>query len=67
MSARPGILVDVRRPADGGVSPNRYVAVISAEIRCHWPPRATAAEVEGVLAEAYLQAVMAAREERVAR
>ena len=64
MSARPGILVDVRRPADGGVSPNRYVAVISAEIRCHWPPRATEKEIIDVLEEVVEQALAAVREER---
>lgn len=64
MSARPGVLVDVRRPADGGVSPNAYVPIISAEVRCFWPPRATEEEVAEVLREVFVETIRAVRSKR---
>ena len=45
MSQRPGFVVDHQVPADGGVSPNAYVPVISVQVRCNWPPRATYEQV----------------------
>lgn len=41
MARRPGFAVTVRADADGGVSPNTYMPLITAEVRLFWPPRAT--------------------------
>jgi hypothetical protein len=51
MSSRPGITATVKHEADGGVSPNRYIGLITAEIRVHWPPLATPAQIELALRE----------------
>lgn len=56
MSARPGILTSASAPADGGQSPNRVRPIITAEVRCSWPPLATDAQIEAVLAEAVVKA-----------
>lgn len=67
MSSRPGIVVSVKRPADGGESPNGYVPQITAEVRVFWPPRATLGQVLVALDAAYRDAitnVLAKREER---
>lgn len=53
MSSRPGIIAVIRQDADGtgatmgttsGYSPTAYMPIITAEIRLHWPPRATREE-----------------------
>lgn len=53
MTKRPGFAVTVRQDADGtgatmgttsGYSPTAYMPIITAEIRLHWPPRATKEE-----------------------
>lgn len=59
MSNRPGLRVTIRKPADGGASPNRYVPVITAEIRLHWPPKATADDIDAALSAAIDEARMA--------
>lgn len=56
MSSRPGVLATVIAPADGGVSPNRYVPAITAEVRVFWPPKATEAEVMDALTRAVAKA-----------
>lgn len=57
MSRRPGFVADHRQPADGGVSPNQYHALISVQVRCNWPPLATRAEIEHALAQGYALAL----------
>lgn len=57
MSGRPGFVVDHRVPADGGESPNAYVAQVSVQVRCNWPPLATQAQVVTALADACLEAI----------
>ena len=57
MSPRPGLMASIRKPADGGRSPNNYVAAITAEVRLHWPPLAHPSDVEAALAEAYENAL----------
>lgn len=56
MGSRPGFIVDHRVPADGGEPPNQYVAQISIQVRCHFPPRASREEVLAALDDAYRQA-----------
>lgn len=56
MSARPNAYASVRRPCDGGESPNRYVPEITAEVRVFAPPRVSQEEVLDALAEAFLDA-----------
>jgi len=54
MAQRPGIQLTVDKEADGGVSPNRFVPLISAHVRLYWPALATQSEVESALEEAYV-------------
>lgn len=56
MSSRPGFVLDHWQAADGGVSPNVYAAVISVQVRCHWPPRASVEEVRQALMDGYEKA-----------
>jgi hypothetical protein len=48
-----------REPTDGGESPNRAIPEITAQIRLHWPPSATAREVAAALDRAYREAIQA--------
>lgn len=57
MSARPGVLVTIRRPADGGESPHQTVASITAEVRVFWPPTAPAEDVIQAIRDAADQAL----------
>lgn len=57
MSSRPGVVVNVERPAEGGESPNRYVPWITAQVRVYWPPTSSYAEVVAALNEAHRQAL----------
>ncbi|UYL87675.1 hypothetical protein SEA_VRESIDENCE_35 [Arthrobacter phage VResidence] len=56
MSSRPGVLATHIAPADGGVSPNRYIPSITAEVRVFWPPLATEAEILDALNRAVASA-----------
>lgn len=53
MSARPGIQITVKREADGGEHPNRYVGLVSAHVRVYWPPLAAVEEIRYALGDAY--------------
>lgn len=64
MSARPGVLASVVKPADGGVSPNNYVGTITAEVRAFWPPRSSPEDVEEAIQEAADEAIRMHRERR---
>lgn len=57
MSRRPGFVVDHMQTADGGVSPNQFHPVISVQVRCNWPPRASIEECRQALMECYEKAV----------
>lgn len=57
MSRRPGFVVDHFEGADGGVSPNKFHAVISVQMRCNWPPLATVEQVRLAMAECYVKAM----------
>jgi hypothetical protein len=58
MSRRPGAYAIVRLQADGGESPNSYAPEITAEIRIHWPPKATRDQIDAALAAAWSQATV---------
>lgn len=58
MSKRPGLTVAVRNDADGGVSPNAYMPLITAEVRLFWPPRATREQILDSLNEAVEEALL---------
>lgn len=62
MSRRDGIQITVKREADGGETPNRYVPLTSAHVRVYWPPRATIDEVYAALDAAYDDALDAIHE-----
>lgn len=64
MSGRPGILVTVRVPADGGKEPNKYTPEITAEIRIHWPPKANESDIYDALYAAVIDAELAILKER---
>lgn len=64
MSRRPGIVVDHTQPADGGVPPNQYHALISVQVRCNWPPLATEAEIQQAMTDAFVKAMVAMVEMR---
>lgn len=49
MSARPGISVDAKIPADGGEHPNKFRPEVSVHIRASWPPLATEIEVKAAM------------------
>jgi hypothetical protein len=52
MSSRPGIVASIRNPTENaGVSPNAFVAEVTAELRMYWPPLATDAELEAAFVE----------------
>lgn len=57
MAPRPGFVVDHFTPADGGKPPNRYHPVVSAQVRCNWPPLATDEQIREALMRAYEKAV----------
>ena len=57
MTRRPGFVVDHFVSADGGVPPNQFHPVVSAQVRCNWPPLATKAEVRQTLEQVYLKAL----------
>ncbi len=61
MGHRPGILVSHKQVVDGGESPNRFVPVLTTEVRCYWPAN-TSWEmiddaIEAACAEARLMAI----------
>ena len=57
MSARKSVYAITDVPCDGGVSPNAYVARITAEVRAHFPPNTvTRSEAQAALDDAYLKA-----------
>lgn len=62
MSSRPGVQVTVRREADGGEHPNRYVGLVSAHVRVYWPPLADVEEIRYALGAAYREAFDAINE-----
>lgn len=64
MSARPGVLVTVREAADGGVSPNAYVPMVSVEVRAFWPPKSEPEAVEEAIQRAADQAIDEHRRKR---
>lgn len=64
MSRRPGFVVDHRVPADGGVSPNAYVAQVSVQVRCNWPPGATELQVIEALGAAMGKAMAELKNDR---
>lgn len=66
MSSRPGLIVSTRTPADGtgavmgttsGYSDHAYAPFVTAEIRMHWPPRATREECLDTLNRAVEEAM----------
>ena len=57
MSARPGVVVSIKKPAPGGESPNNFWGAITAEVRAFWPPLASSASVEAAIWEAATEAV----------
>ena len=64
MSGRPGIVASAYVPADGGESPNRFKPFVSAEIRCHWPPKATNRQIVEAMERAMEDAARQIRELR---
>lgn len=64
MSRRLGVLVTIRRPANGGVSPNAYVAETTAEVRASWPPLAPLEDVEKAIQDATDKAIRQLRIKR---
>lgn len=57
MSSRPGVQVTVKREADGGEHPNRYIGLVSAHVRVYWPPLADIREVYKALDDAHNEAL----------
>lgn len=57
MGKREGVIGSVHTPADGGVSPNARLPYITAELRVHWPPLATEAQIMDAIHAAVDQAV----------
>jgi hypothetical protein len=49
------VVTTVRRDADGGESPNSYIAGITAQVRVHWPPGTPLMDVMDTMAEAFVQ------------
>lgn len=64
MSSRPGVVIAIRRAADGGVSPNAYISEITAEVRAFWPPRAEQVDVEEAIQDAADKAIRQSRLKR---
>jgi hypothetical protein len=63
MSRRKGRITMVRKPADGGVEPNRYLPETSVEIRVFAPPKTPLWQVADTITEAYYQALAEASED----
>ena len=57
MSSRPGVQLTVRREAEGGEHPNRYIGLVSAHVRVYWPPLVDIDEIRYALGEAYEKAL----------
>jgi hypothetical protein len=66
VTSRPGIIVAVRAPADGtgatmgttsGYSDHAYLPAVTAEVRLHWPPRATREQCLDTLNQAVEEAM----------
>lgn len=57
MARRPGFGVTVRTDADGGVSPNVYMPLVTAEVRLFWPPKATREQCLDTLNQAVEEAL----------
>jgi hypothetical protein len=57
MASRDGVVVRVDVPCDGGVSPNRKIPLVTAEIRLFWPDKATTVEIMDALTGAVTQAM----------
>jgi len=64
MSRRPGFVVGHFQSADGGVPPNQFHPVISVQVRCNWPPRATEQEVIEALGAAMGKALAELKNDR---
>lgn len=57
MSRRESFYSIVRRPCDGGESPNNYVPEITAEVRVFAPPNVGSTEMLEALAKAFFEVV----------